>query len=93
MELGEADVRKIYRYEVPIDDDWHRIQLRGDVLHVDTRSTDQVEFWAMHDADTPPLAWHFRVYPTGFPLPADAVHVGTALSGPFVWHLMKQATE
>ncbi|QES45221.1 hypothetical protein DEJ49_33315 [Streptomyces venezuelae] len=82
---------EIYRYEVPVDDQWHRIELRGEVLHVATRSVNKVELWAVHHADRLALVWDFRVYGTGHPLPADVYHVGTALTGPYVRHLMRRA--
>jgi hypothetical protein len=34
------------RYEVPVDDKWHRIDHLEDVVHVDCRNVDVVEFWA-----------------------------------------------
>ena len=29
------------------------------------------------------------VYGTGDPVPADAVHIGTMMMGPFVWHVFE----
>lgn len=83
--MGDA---KIYRYEVPVDDVWHAIKLSGPVVHVDARKPDVVEFWAL-DTNAPRELRGFRVFGTGQPLPGNVKHVGTALVGPLVWHLME----
>jgi hypothetical protein len=88
---------RVYRYEVPIDDQWHACDLSGAILHVDCRRYDAVEFWAL-STDGPQIARHFRVFGTGHPVPADAVPCGSALSphggfaaerGELVWHLFE----
>lgn len=67
----------IHRYEVPVDDRWHPLQLSGDILHVDCRNMHVVELWAMHTGD-PKSTRSFRVY-------------GTAIApgGQLVWHLFE----
>jgi hypothetical protein len=81
------------RYEVPVDDQWHRIDHLQDVVHVDCRDADVVEFWA-----TDPVAvsaikrhWEYRVFGTGQP-DVEGSYVGTALSpsGLLVWHLFRR---
>lgn len=92
-----ADVKRVYRYEVPIDDDVHPLPT-GDIVHVDTREVGVVEVWieVPDQGDLPNMI--VRVYGTGHEVPADAVHLGTALTpdwthqggqprGRFVWHL------
>ena len=37
----------IYRYEVPVDDEPHPIELSGDIVHVGCRDPKTVEFWAL----------------------------------------------
>lgn len=82
--------REIFRYSVPVDDRWHTFELTGPVLHVAARETVQVELWVMHDPDAKPELRAFRVFGTGQPLPpAAATFVGTALIGPFAWHLLE----
>lgn len=54
----------IHRYEVPVDDRWHPVQLSGPVLHVDCRNMHVVELWALH-TDAPTVTRSFRVYGTG----------------------------
>lgn len=39
--------RRVLRYEVPVDDQWHEIEVQGDVAHVGCRQADVVEFWAV----------------------------------------------
>lgn len=79
----------IHRYEVPVDDQWHTIQLRGEVVHVAARNSPHiVEIWA-RVYDQTPTTHRVRVFGTGHPMPADAMYVGTALIGPFAWHLME----
>lgn len=81
---------RIYRYEVPVDDQWHTITC-GPPLHVACRRHDVVEFWAYplgEGADKFVDEQRFRVYGTGHPIPDEVIHVGTALTpGGLVWHL------
>lgn len=82
----------IYRYEVPVDDQWHELRLSGAVLHVACRRPDTVELWALH-TEGPELHRAFRVFGTGQPLPPEPTrHVGTALAaeGRLVWHVMER---
>jgi hypothetical protein len=82
----------IYRYEVPIDGDWHTLPLSGAVLHVDCRAPGTVELWALRSGG-PELSRAFQVVGTGQPLPAGwKRHVGTCLSPDrqLVWHVVEQ---
>lgn len=79
----------IYRYEVPVDDRWHTLELTGAVLHVASRRPELVEVWAIAGTMTP-RRMEFRVFGTGHPLPDDrGDYQGTALAagGRLVWHL------
>jgi len=80
----------IYRYEIPVDDRWHPLQLSGEVLHVDCRTMHAVEVWARH-TDGPTVTRSFRVYGTGQPLLDGLAYIGTAIvpGGQLVWHLME----
>lgn len=82
----------IWRYEIPVDDRWHPLQLSGEILHVDCRNMHAVEVWARH-TDGPQTIRSFRVYGTGQSMPDNLEHVGTALApgGQLVWHLMETA--
>jgi hypothetical protein len=79
----------IYRYEVPVDDQWHDIETHGEIVHVAARERDVVEFWAWHVSYGTPRTRHLRVFGTGHPMDGPYHHRGTALVGPYVWHLME----
>lgn len=85
------DVPAIHRYEIPVDDAWHTLDLPDAILHVAARRADTVELWALTGAPTRPRT--FRVYGTGETIP-DAgrlAHRGTALAPHgLVWHLMER---
>lgn len=82
----------IYRYEVPVDDRWHPLQLSGRIVHVDCRDPRAVEVWALHTRASAVIRT-FRVYGTGQPLPPDIQHIRTAIApgGELVWHLFETA--
>lgn len=85
-------MRRIFRYEVPVDDEWHTLDLSGDVLHVASRnSADVVEVWAYHDSNHNRKR-RFRVFGTGQPVPDGATYCGTSLiqNIPLVWHLLEE---
>jgi hypothetical protein len=78
---------RVLRYEVPVDDQVHGFTC-GEVLHVDCRQTDVVEFWALEWARTRRA---FQVFETGQEIPVDFEYRGTTLSqyGIMVWHLFE----
>ena len=83
--------RRIFRYEVPVDDQWHVHALSGPIVHVGCRKPSVVEFWAFA-TNGPTVDRAFCAFGTGQPLPpAAARHVGTvfAAGGALVWHLME----
>jgi hypothetical protein len=88
----------IYRYEVPVDDQWHEIELTGDLLHVDSRDPTVVEFWAFAFPSGPVPKRRFRVFRvfgTGHPLPQGHLrHHGSVVvaGGQLVWHLLELTT-
>lgn len=70
---------EVYRYEVPIDDQWHTLDLTGPVLHVGQREAElhqaaRLAVWALHIDQQPaglkvePKPRTFRVFGTGQPL-------------------------
>lgn len=82
---------QIFRFVVPIDDQWHELPATGPVLHVAARRFDAIEFWALAPGpDGPPAGRRFRVVGTGQPIPSDATYHGTALAGGLVWHLVEE---
>jgi hypothetical protein len=85
----------IYRYEVPVDDQWHELKLWGNPQAVNCRDPRVVEFWCRHpvanalvDFD---IARSFIVIGTGHRVPVDARYWGTAIApgGQLVWHLLE----
>lgn len=91
-------MHRVLRWEVPVDDAWHKIGA-GDVVHVAAREYkrkpgDLVEVWTLEEGpDAGPWAGHatrsVTIVGTGHPLPEDVYHIGTAvvpafhiLSGP-----------
>jgi hypothetical protein len=84
-------VTEIRRYEVPVDDLWYDIALTGWIVHVDSRSANKIEFWAVHDSDAAPSVRSFRAYGDGRLLPGNAKCIGTAVIPPYVWHLMERS--
>ena len=88
---------RVLRYEVPVDDQWHEINLpeKGQLLHVAVaRSPSVMEFWTIQDEEDTTVPRHFRVFGTGQPI--DGAYCGTAvvlLTGeytPLVWHLFER---
>ncbi|WP_449353671.1 DUF7352 domain-containing protein [Streptomyces malaysiensis] len=82
----------IYRYEVPVDDQWHQLELCGDILHVAARTPYRVELWTLHGAG-PTSTRTFRVVATGQPLPDEyTTYRGTAIvpGGQLIWHLLER---
>lgn len=84
-------MRTVFRYEVPVDDRPHEIDLRGPLLAVGCRRLNVVEFWAIWDTLAGPERTHtFQVYGTGQP-DVEGKHLGTAVApgGELVWHLFE----
>lgn len=85
--------RRMYRYEVPVDDKPHPFKLGGHpgrVEAVGSGATHVVEFWAQHH-DGYGLTRHFQVFGTGHPVPGDATWRGTTgrTADGLVWHLFE----
>jgi hypothetical protein len=88
--MSAPAVRRVLRYEVSVDDQWHRIEYPGTVVHVDARNPRIVEFWTVDDPYWPVTnCREFRVHGTGHPIDHDGDWVGTAVTagGALVWHL------
>jgi hypothetical protein len=89
--------RAIYKYAVPVDDEWHEVSIHGParVLHVDCQDDyGTVYLWAEVDIEgTGDTVRNMRAFATGQAIPDGASYVGTALTGPFVWHVYAEATK
>lgn len=85
---------RVWRYEVPVDDQWHPITLTGRILHVGCRSPWTVEFWATHVDGPHVVEWtsEFIVVGTNHPWPDHANWVGTVVApgDRLVWHLLER---
>lgn len=89
--------RKMFRYEVPVDDQETKHIFSGEIRKVATQpwrpgETPVVEFWAEDVSPAPEgalLLRTFQVFGTGHPLPDGAEWRGTADRDPagLVWHL------
>lgn len=81
--------RKMYRYEVPIDDEQHVIALDGNPVAVAAQTYAYVvEFWAEHTDGERGFKRTFQVIGTGMEVPEDGRWVGTCpRTVGFVWHL------
>lgn len=81
----------VYRYEVPVDDEWHDIGLSGPVVHVACRGGDykKVHIWALAGAGAPYTA-RLRIFGTGHDIPGNAYYRGTVIAEPLVWHLFEE---
>lgn len=87
--------RAVYKYEIPVDDEWHGVTmpLPAKVVHVAcTGGFGTVYVWAEVAPDSTETATRkMQVFGTGHALPDGAVYVGTAPAGPFVWHVYAEA--
>lgn len=84
--------RRIFRHEVPVDDQEHEVVISGDPLAVSCRDLTKVEFWSLDDPNAQALLRRFTVVGTGQLLsPYVCRHWGTAIApgGQLVWHLME----
>jgi hypothetical protein len=84
---------RILRFEVPVDDQPHTIELTkwARPLQVGAVRDDLAEFWALHREGEPTIPRMFLVCGTGQPLPEGTMWQGTSprTAGGFVWHLFE----
>lgn len=82
------------RYEIPVDDQVHQVELTRPPLAVAAKRLQVgqyvVEFWAEFDSQAEPVPHRFRVLGTGHLIPPGAQWAGTCdrLDG-LVWHLYR----
>jgi len=85
--------KTILRFEVPIDDKWHKKQCPNrEIKSVGNRDTGTVEFWVECVSSKEFVSREFQIFGTGHPIPLDAVYVGTAprTNLGLVWHLYER---
>jgi hypothetical protein len=87
-------MKRMFRYEVPVDDRTHAIQTTSAPQHIGCREVGVVEFWAEHDDTAEPFSSRYTVVGTGHQVPEGAAYLGTAPheSG-LVWHLYRMPHE
>ncbi|CAL9667985.1 hypothetical protein SUDANB145_07261 (plasmid) [Streptomyces sp. enrichment culture] len=88
----------IHRFELPIDDRPHGIDLTGELLHVAARRPGAVDVWYQTRPDgMEPMRRSFQIVSTGQPIPAHLgfylydTHKGTTVTpdGVLVWHVLE----
>lgn len=87
--------RSVWKYEIPVDDQWHPVPtpLPAVVVNVDSKGAlGTVAVWAEVTTNSGETSKRrMRAFGTGQPIPKGAVYVGTALAGPLVWHIYAEA--
>lgn len=61
---------EIFKYSVPVDDEWHNVELSGKIVHVDSLEYGVIHFWAYHSEGFDGVR-RFKAFRTGEELPAD----------------------
>ena len=95
-----SDIKKrVYKYSVPVDNDWHEIQMpipyTWDIKAVACQNDPSwVEFWCeVLSGETKTVTRHFRVYPTGVEV-EEGHWCGTTVLNvngySLVWHLYEK---
>lgn len=77
---------KVLKWHVPVDDQDHRIGKGKIVLVACQYDAASVQVWTEEDAEDEGHRL-VRVFGTGHEVPTEYSHLGSAVSGPFVWHL------
>lgn len=77
--------RVVWKYEV--SDGMTAMPPGAEIVHAGPDPDGVACVWALVD----PHAWNehrsFHIYGTGHEVPAGALHIGSWVEGPFVWHL------
>lgn len=87
-------MKRVLKYTVPVDGQWHEIGV-GDIAFVACQnSADTVQVWVVEDSEanaSSPSNYvpRARVHGTGHPVEDDAHYAGSALAagGSLVWHV------
>lgn len=81
--------RTIFKYALPTESLGAHAELEmpeAKILTVHAQYGNVI-LWAEVDTETPLTKRYFTVCGTGSDVPPDAIYVGTAFVGPFVWHV------
>lgn len=78
---------RVLKWDVPLDDQTHSIGTGPVVLVAAQHSVDVVQVWTVEHGEPSPSR-PVRGFGTGQPVPPGyRTHVGSAIAGPFVWHI------
>lgn len=84
-------MKTIYKFPLHLDDcDAETISAPGlgNIVLCAAQQPHHWVVWAEVDTDKPVVSKEIYVVDTGHPCPSDsAVHVGSYIDGPFVWHV------
>lgn len=90
-------MKRILRWEIPIDGQPHQLDVAGDIRAVGVSSVGllradvswRVDLWTEATEGAPAVPRIFQIYGTGWEIPDSATWCGTAPRTPdgYVWHL------
>ncbi|MFE4915859.1 hypothetical protein ACFRCX_30610 [Streptomyces sp. NPDC056652] len=89
-----AELRVIHCFEIPVDDQFHGIDLSGSILHAAVRRPGVVDVWAYARPDgEQPMRRSFLIVGTGQAHPIATFHAATAITADdkLVWHVLENA--
>lgn len=89
--------KRVYKHAVPVNDQWHTLELTGPIVHIDIKEDPyqpasaavDVCVWAENGQWTTAQLRKVRVFGTGQDIPHALLHIGSTVdqkSG-MVWHL------
>ncbi|MGW9021281.1 DUF7352 domain-containing protein [Leucobacter chromiiresistens] len=80
--------RIIFRYEIPVDDDFHEVPVGTIVLATPHRRLGHgwVEVWVLHAPEESEVV-ELTVVGTGHPVPPNLKHEHSVRADPLVWHI------
>lgn len=81
--------RRVLKWTVPVDDEWHPIGSGPVVLAACQFGVDAVQVWTDEHDDGNVLRRNARIYGTGHELPPFGQHLGSVMTvgGALVWHV------
>lgn len=85
--------RRVFKWDVPVDDDWHEIGSGPVVLVACQSRADVVQVWTDEPDSENYKVRAVRVYGTGQPVPLFDEHLGSVVTamGALVWHVFESA--
>lgn len=70
----------IWKYEIPIDNEWHSLEISAHIYHIACQNAGTLELWALNEG--PLVTRTFKAFGTGHEFDLDVVemqYIGTAL--------------